>query len=190
MYSEREIVAHHEAAHARAAARRGGTVDGIDISFNPDRARVWTHVEIPSPNDEAFYAYAGSWVDDALLRPAGGPIDVDNLWFRVQGNNDDWGVLQRALGRLDVTDADIFGVQIHAAERRPPPAGEVRPPIAMVLQWHDDLDDEWPRIQALAKQLIDGAAEITVGEGPSLLRVNESRWLRPGFTPDESLNQF
>ena len=191
MYSDREVVAYHEAGHACAAVRRGGTVDGIDISFTPERARGWTHVDIPTRDDEAFYAYAGSWVDDVLLRPAGESIDVDNLWFRVQGNNDDWGVLQRALGRLDVSDADIFGVQIYGGERRlPPPEGEVRPPIETVLQWHDDLDDEWPRIQALAEQLTDGAPEITVGEGPPLQRVSESRWLRPGFTPHESLNQF
>jgi hypothetical protein len=195
-------VAHHEAGHAGAAVRCGGTVDGIDISWTPWRARGWNHVDIPARECEAFYAYAGSWVDDVLLRPAGEPIDLDNLWFRVQANKDDWAVLQRALGRDDVSHEDITRAEMCGAEglsppppedkggRMSPPAGEVRPPTATVLQWHDDLDDEWPRIKALAQRLIDGAAEITVGTGPSLKKVSESCWLRPGFTPDESLNQF
>jgi hypothetical protein len=190
MYSETEIAAFHEAGHARAAVRRGATVNGIDISWIPERARGWTDVDnIPTPDDLALYAYAGSWVDDVLLRPTGQALDIDELWFRVQGNNDDWGVLQKALGN-DVSAADVFGIQIYAWERRPPPDFEVRPPIATVLQWHEELDDEWPHIQTLAEQLIDAIPIITVGAGPALQKVSESRWLRPGFTPDEALNQF
>jgi hypothetical protein len=191
MYSEREIVAYHEAGHVCAAVRRGGTVDGIDISFAANRTRGWNAIAVPASDDLAFYAYAGSWVDDVLLRPAGEPIDIDELWFRVQGNNTDWGELQRALRGHAVSDDDIWGIQVYADERLPPPAGfEVRPPIATVLQWHGDLDDEWPRIKALARQLLDGPPEIRIGTGVPLERVSESRWLRPGYTPDETLNQF
>jgi hypothetical protein len=100
------------------------------------------------------------------------------------------GELQRAMGR-NVTDHEIGLAQIYGAERLDgAPPGELRPDDATVLQMHSDLVDEWSNIEQLAQQMLDGAAEIRVGIGPPLVKVSESRWLRPGYTPPDELNDF
>jgi hypothetical protein len=191
MYSDRQITAHHEAGHARAAARRAGTVDGIDISFDAGRARGWTAVDVPDLDDIAFYAYAGSWAQARLRGPAACD-DLDDMWFLVQQNSDDWGEIQRAHGR-DITGADTFGAGLNGMQKRPyPPAGEIRPDDSQVLQWHTDLAEEWASIKVLAQQMLRGFSEITVGAGPPLVQdiANSSRWIRPGYRVPDSLNQF
>ena len=183
------ITAYHEAGHARAAARRAGRVDGIDISFAPFRSRGWNAVDISELADIAFYAYAGSWAQTWVQEPEA-CNDLDKLWMLVRENSDDWGELQRGLGR-DVSDEEIFGAGIYGMEKRDgAPPGEIRPDRATVLRMHEDLDDERSNIEQLAQQMLDGADEITVGVGPPLVKVSESRWLRPGYAPPNYLNGF
>ena len=184
-------IARHVAGHARAAARRGGTVDGFDISYTPNRARGWNAVDVPGLDDLAFYAYAGSWAQARLSGPEE-CADLDNMWFLVRENSDDWGEIQRALGRV-VTDEDVFRAGVHGIERRLyPPEGEIRPDDATVLRWHEELAEEWPNIRALAEQMLTGVGEITVGAGPPLVQDNDnqSRWVRPGYKVPDSLNEF
>jgi hypothetical protein len=186
---ERRITAHHEAGHARAAARVGGRVDGIDISYTPLLARGWTAVDVPDITDITFYAYAGSWAQTRLIAPDQ-CHDREALWTLVRTNSDDWAEIQRSLGRT-VTDSDMTGAQIWGIENRNSPLpGELRPDTITVLSMHDALEDEWSSITELAAQLLAGATPITVGSGPDLAKVSESRWLRPHYTPPDQLNTF
>jgi hypothetical protein len=45
----------------------------------------------------------------------------------------------------------------------------VRPESATARQWHDELADEWPNIEALAQALLAKQEVITVGDGPPLV---------------------
>jgi hypothetical protein len=183
MQSVRTVTAHHEAGHARAAARRGGTVLQIDISYVEFTMRGSTWADIDTPADEAFYAYAGSWAQ-ARLRGPEECAYTDKVWSLLRENSDDWGVLQKAMGRHGLTQHDIGFAEIFGVEdRQYPPPGEVRPDKATVQQWHEDLAEEWPKIQDLAQQMLRGAYKITVGDDSPLVRINPSLWQRPDWTP-------
>jgi hypothetical protein len=41
-----------------------------------------------------------------------------------------------------------------------------------------------------AVAITDGADQISLRVGPPLMKVSESRWLAPGWTPPGELNQF
>ena len=129
---ERRVTAHHEAGHAGAAARVGGRVDGIDISYTPLLARGWTAVDVPDITDITFYTYAGSWAQTRLIAPDR-CHDREALWTLVRTNSDDWAEIQRSLGRT-VTDSDMTGAQIWGVENRNSPLpGELRPDTTTVL---------------------------------------------------------
>jgi hypothetical protein len=186
---ERRVTAYHEAGHARAAAHAGGRIDGIDISYTPQLTRGWTAVDVPELTDIAFYAYAGSWAQTRLLTPAKCD-DLDAVWALVRTNSDDWAEIQRALGRT-VTDSDTTGAQIWGIENRTTPLpGELRPDDATLSKMHANLDGEWATITELAGHLLAGNTPIAIGTGPDLVKVSESRWLRPHYIPPESLNTF
>lgn len=187
--ADRRVTAHHEAGHARAAASIGGRVDGIDISYTPLLTRGWTAVDVPTLADIAFYAYAGSWAQTRLLTPDKCD-DLEAVWTLVRTNSDDWAEIQRALGRT-VTDSDMTGAQIWGFENRTTPlAGELRPDNETLLKMHAALADEWTNITKLATQLLAGDTPLTIGSGPDLVKVSESRWLRPHYTPSEAANAF
>jgi hypothetical protein len=73
--------------------------------------------------------------------------------YYMRASTADWPMFQRATGRT-VTDRDIAEAEYVWTFGGDPPAGEVRPESATARQWHDELADEWPNIEALAQALL------------------------------------
>jgi hypothetical protein len=92
--------------------------------------------------------------------------------YYMRASTADWPMFQRATGRT-VTDRDIAEAEYVWTCGGDLPAGEVRPESATARQWqwqwHDELADEWPYIEALAQALLAKQEVITVGDGPPLM---------------------
>ena len=99
--------------------------------------------------------------------------------YYMRASTADWPIFQRAMGRT-VTDRDIAEAEYVWTFGGDPLAGEVRPESATARQWHDELADEWPNIEALAQALLAKQEVITVGDGPPLVRDGQSSVWRAG----------
>jgi hypothetical protein len=180
----RRITAYHEAAHARAAVRRGATVNQIDITTDDENGNYEgnNHVDI-DPDHLGFYAYGGPWMSARLLEGPEQSVDIDRVMRYVRQSQADWPILQKALGRTDLTDEEASDAYTAAYFDRDPPPGEVQPDGETAKSWHKDLGDEEPEIEDLAEKLLAGQREIQVGDSV-LVRVGESDcWRKPGWTP-------
>jgi len=186
MHSALDVTAYHEAGHARAAAKRGATVNQIEITTDDVHGNYLgsTYVDI-DPAHEAFYAYAGPWVSARLLEGPEKTVDIDRVARYMRESEADWPIFQKAMGRTDVTsDASLQAYMIAMTGGGPPP-GEILPDSKLAKRWHRDLDDEWPQIEYLARNLLEGTEEITVGNGV-LFQINRTCWRRPGWLLDKS----
>jgi hypothetical protein len=172
MHSAQDITAYHEAGHARAAVRRRAPVSRIDITTDDEDGRYLgnTEADVNDP-DRAFYAYAGPWVSARLIDGPG--VGIDRVLYYMRASTADWPMFQRAMGRT-VTDRDIAEAEYVWTFGGDPPAGEVRPQSTTAQQWHDELADEWTNIEALARALLAKQEVITVGDGPPLVRDEQS----------------
>jgi hypothetical protein len=184
MHSAQEVTAYHEAGHARAAVRRGASVNKIDISCDDENGNYLgnTAVDI-DPAHEAFYAYAGPWVSARLINGPEDSVDIGRVMYYLRGSTADWPIFQIALGRTDVTDREAkeaYAVWNYGGD---PPPGEVWPDVDVASGWHQDLADEWSEIEALARKMLDGIKEIAVGDGV-LVQSNQTCWRRPGWKSD------
>jgi hypothetical protein len=184
MYSNRDVTAYHEAGHARAAARCGATVNRIDISCDDLHFNYLGNTEVDiDPAHEAFYAYAGPWVSARLLYGPEESVDIDRVMYYLRGSTADWPIFQKAMGRNDITDHaanEAYKVWTFGGD---PPPGEVRPDADVAKGWHRDLADEWPDIEDLARNLVDGANIIAVGSYV-LTQRTQTCWQRLGWTAD------
>lgn len=182
----RRITAYHEAGHVREAVRRGGTVNQIDITTD-DEHLIYegnNHVDI-EPEHLGSYAYAGPYVSARILEGPEKLVDVDRVMRYVRQSSADWPILQKALGRTDVTNEVASDAYMREQLGREPEPGEVQPNPETARSWHEDYEDECPEIEALAEKLLAGQREIQLGN-VVLVRVGESDcWRRPGWTPPD-----
>ncbi|SPM43623.1 hypothetical protein MNAB215_5849 [Mycobacterium numidiamassiliense] len=180
----RRITAYHEAGHARAAVRRGGTVHQIDITTD-DLNGIYdgnTHADIDDVH-LGFHAYSGPWVSARYLHAPEESVDIDRVMPFVRYSQADWPMLQKALGRTDVTEDVAFDAYTRHQFDRDPEPGEVRPDAETANSWHQEYEDEWSQIEDLAERLLAGQMEIQVGDSV-LVRVGESDcWRRPDYAP-------
>lgn len=109
-------------------------------------------------------------------------VEIDRVMSYLRGSPVDWAKLQRALGRSNLTDCDVADAYAVWTFGGDPPLGEVRPDANPASQWHQELADEWPKIEDLARKMLNEIREVAVGDGV-LVRVNPTCWQRPGWTP-------
>ncbi|OBG55762.1 hypothetical protein A5703_07380 [Mycobacterium sp. E188] len=180
----REVTAYHEAGHARAAVRRGGTVNQIDITTDDEAGSYEgnNHVDI-EPEHLGNYAYAGPYMSARVVEGPEESVDVDRVMRYVRASQTDWPILQEALGRPPTEEEASDALASEYLPGHKPPPGEVRPDAATATSWHKEYEDDLPEIEGLADKLVAGQQEIQVGD-VVLVRVGASDcWRRPGWTP-------
>ena len=167
---ERQLTAIHEAGHAVAAVRRGGTFDAISIEPTITRDG-FVHTRGVSAADYPFVIFAGPWAE---ARADWGARSFDD----VDGDGHTFAdYLKASMG------ANASDLRDYVPERDIPSEllysefgwNEVPEiPLAREQSWYAELEICWPTIQSVANMLSSGITVTAEAITPMTAGVSES----------------